>query len=88
MSQRRTPVLGTVLMSRSLRPLFLSLWPWNQREVDRLRHMREDLSNEIGDCIGTYILKQCTHTHTTPRHARGSELTRQRGVRTTIIRKL
>lgn len=38
--------------TRSLRPLFLSLWPWNQREVNRLRHMREDLTNEIGDCIG------------------------------------
>jgi hypothetical protein len=37
---------------RSLRPLFLSLWPGNQREVDRLREMREGLSNDISDIIG------------------------------------
>lgn len=40
---------------RSLRPLFLSLWPGDQREVNRLRQMREDLANEIGECIGTSI---------------------------------
>ena len=37
---------------RSLRPLFLSLWPGNQREVERLREMRETLSSDISDIIG------------------------------------
>lgn len=47
-----TETQGCQLMIRSLRPLFLSLWPGNQREVNRLRQMREDLTNEIGECIG------------------------------------
>jgi len=41
---------------RSLRPLFLSLWPGNQKEVDRLKEMREGLSNDISDIIGGYRL--------------------------------
>jgi len=48
---------------RSLRPLFLSLWPGNQREVDRLRQMREELANEIGECIGkSTSLRQLSST--------------------------
>lgn len=39
-------------VAKSLRPLFLSIWPGNQREVNKLRQMREELANEIGDCIG------------------------------------
>jgi glycerol-3-phosphate O-acyltransferase/dihydroxyacetone phosphate acyltransferase len=39
---------------RSLRPLFLSLWPWNQREVNKLREMRESLTNEISEIIDEF----------------------------------
>lgn len=38
-------------VAKSLRPLFLSLWPGNQREVEKLREMREGLSNDISDII-------------------------------------
>ncbi|ORX35994.1 putative glycerol-3-phosphate O-acyltransferase [Kockovaella imperatae] len=41
-------------VAKSLRPLFLSLWPWNQREVDRLRMMREGLANDISDIIDEF----------------------------------
>lgn len=44
------------LLRRSLRPLFLSVWPYNQREVNRLREMREALTNEISEVIGTFNL--------------------------------
>lgn len=44
------------LLCRSLRPLFLSVWPYNQREVNRLREMREALTNEISEVIGTFSL--------------------------------
>lgn len=43
-------------LCRSLRPLFLSVWPYNQREVNRLREMREGLTNEISEVIGTFEL--------------------------------
>lgn len=43
-------------LCRSLRPLFLSVWPYNQREVNRLREMREALTNEISEVIGTFSL--------------------------------
>jgi hypothetical protein len=36
---------------KSLRPLFLSVWPGNQREVNRLREMRERISNELSEVI-------------------------------------
>lgn len=39
---------------KSLRPLFLSIWPGNQREVAKLRIMREDLSNDINDAIAEF----------------------------------
>ncbi|EIW72795.1 hypothetical protein TREMEDRAFT_70810 [Tremella mesenterica DSM 1558] len=39
---------------KSLRPLFLSLWPGNQREVNKLREMREALSNDISDIIDEF----------------------------------
>ena len=38
-------------VAKSLRPLFLSLWPGNQREVDRLRSMREAITNDMNDII-------------------------------------
>ncbi|ORY32320.1 hypothetical protein BCR39DRAFT_523975 [Naematelia encephala] len=41
-------------VAKSLRPLFLSLWPGNQREVNRLRHMREGLANDISDVIDEF----------------------------------
>ena len=41
-------------VAKSLRPLFLSLWPGNQREVDKLRDMRESLSNDISDIIDEF----------------------------------
>lgn len=44
------------LLRRSLRPLFLSVWPYNQSEVNRLREMREALTNEISEVIGTFYL--------------------------------
>lgn len=44
------------LLCRSLRPLFLSVWPYNQREVNRLREMREGLTNEISEVIGMFEL--------------------------------
>jgi len=39
---------------KSLRPLFLSLWPGNQREVDKLREMREGISNDLSDIIDEF----------------------------------
>lgn len=42
----------TRLICRSLRPLFVSLVPGNQRELDKLRLMRESLSNELSEIIG------------------------------------
>lgn len=39
---------------KSLRPLFLSLWPGNQREVDKLRVMREGISNDLSDIIDEF----------------------------------
>lgn len=41
-------------VAKSLRPLFLSLWPGNQREVNKLRVMREGLSNELSDVIDEF----------------------------------
>jgi len=41
-------------VAKSLRPLFLSLWPGNQREVNRLREMREGISNELGEVIDEF----------------------------------
>ncbi|WVQ82544.1 hypothetical protein IAT38_004673 [Cryptococcus sp. DSM 104549] len=41
-------------VAKSLRPLFLSVWPGNQREVDRLREMREGLTNEISEVIDEF----------------------------------
>lgn len=41
-------------VAKSLRPLFLSLWPGNQREVDKLRRMREGLTNDITDIIDEF----------------------------------
>lgn len=42
------------LTNRSLRPLFLSLWPGNQHEVKKLRKMREDLANEISELVDEF----------------------------------
>lgn len=39
---------------RSLRPLFLSILPGNQREVNKLRDMREKLANDISECIDEF----------------------------------
>ncbi|OCF41807.1 glycerol-3-phosphate O-acyltransferase/dihydroxyacetone phosphate acyltransferase [Kwoniella heveanensis CBS 569] len=39
---------------KSLRPLFLSLWPGSQREVNKLRQMRESVSNEISEVIDEF----------------------------------
>ncbi|KAK1926771.1 hypothetical protein DB88DRAFT_180717 [Papiliotrema laurentii] len=39
---------------KSLRPLFLSVWPGNQREVNRLREMRERISNELSEVIDEF----------------------------------
>ncbi|WWC66412.1 uncharacterized protein I206_100314 [Kwoniella pini CBS 10737] len=39
---------------KSLRPLFLSLWPGSLREVDKLRQMRESLANEISEVIDEF----------------------------------
>lgn len=36
---------------KSLRPLFLSLMPGNQRYLDNLRQMRLDLSKELSDLV-------------------------------------
>lgn len=41
-------------VAKSLRPLFLSIWPGNQREVEKLREMREGLSNELSDVIDEF----------------------------------
>ncbi|KGB77416.1 glycerol-3-phosphate O-acyltransferase/dihydroxyacetone phosphate acyltransferase [Cryptococcus deuterogattii R265] len=41
-------------VAKSLRPLFLSVWPYNQREVNRLREMREALTNEISEVIDEF----------------------------------
>ncbi|AAW42180.1 glycerol-3-phosphate O-acyltransferase, putative [Cryptococcus deneoformans JEC21] len=41
-------------VAKSLRPLFLSVWPYNQREVNRLREMREGLTNEISEVIDEF----------------------------------
>lgn len=43
-----------VLIRRSLRPLFLSIWPGNQREVNKLREMREGLANDISEIIDEF----------------------------------
>lgn len=40
-------------MSRSLRPLFLSIVP-NQHEVNKLRRMREGLTNDISEIIDEF----------------------------------
>lgn len=37
---------------KSLRPLFLSLLPGSQRELERIRRDREDMSNELSELIG------------------------------------
>ncbi|WVR05947.1 hypothetical protein IAU60_002974 [Kwoniella sp. DSM 27419] len=39
---------------KSLRPLFLSLWPGSQREVNKLRQMRESVANEIIEVIDEF----------------------------------
>ncbi|WWD17819.1 hypothetical protein CI109_102262 [Kwoniella shandongensis] len=41
-------------VAKSLRPLFLSVWPGNQREVNKLRDMREGLANEISEVIDEF----------------------------------
>ncbi|WVN85662.1 uncharacterized protein L203_100811 [Cryptococcus depauperatus CBS 7841] len=38
-------------VAKSLRPLFISIWPGNQREVVRLREMREALATEISESL-------------------------------------
>ena len=40
--------------SRSLRPLFVALFPGQQRQLDRLRERREKLSNELSDVINEF----------------------------------
>ncbi|WOO85271.1 putative acyltransferase [Vanrija pseudolonga] len=39
---------------KSLRPLFLSLWPGNQREVRKLKEMREELINDISEKVAEF----------------------------------
>ena len=39
---------------KSLRPLFLSLWPGNQREVNKLREMRAGISNELSEVVDEF----------------------------------
>lgn len=39
---------------KSLRPLFLSLLPGSQKELDNLRRTREDMSNELSELIDEY----------------------------------
>ncbi|BEI83697.1 hypothetical protein CcaverHIS002_0403010 [Cutaneotrichosporon cavernicola] len=39
---------------KSLRPLFLSVWPWNHHEIDTLRTMREELSEDINEVIAEF----------------------------------
>ncbi|ODO07219.1 glycerol-3-phosphate O-acyltransferase/dihydroxyacetone phosphate acyltransferase [Cryptococcus wingfieldii CBS 7118] len=41
-------------VAKSLRPLFLSVWPGNQREADKLREMRESLTEEISEVIDEF----------------------------------
>ncbi|KAK4689722.1 hypothetical protein P7C73_g377, partial [Tremellales sp. Uapishka_1] len=41
-------------VAKSLRPLFISLWPGDQHELNKLRHMRETLSNDISEIIDEF----------------------------------
>ncbi|TIC18191.1 hypothetical protein E3Q13_02064 [Wallemia mellicola] len=43
---------------KSLRPLFVSLLPWNEKELMKVKVMRQDLSNELADIIDEYGPKQ------------------------------
>ena len=40
---------------RSLRPLFLSLLPGSQKELEKLRRKRESLANELSELISEVI---------------------------------
>lgn len=40
---------------RSLRPLFLSLLPGSQKELEKLRRKRESLANELSELISEGI---------------------------------
>jgi glycerol-3-phosphate O-acyltransferase/dihydroxyacetone phosphate acyltransferase len=51
------------LTVRSLRPLFLSIWPGNQREVNKLREMREGLANDISEIIDEFGPKLYENFH-------------------------
>lgn len=41
-------------VAKSLPPLLLSVWPGNQRQVRKLKEMREELSNDINDVIAEF----------------------------------
>ncbi len=41
-------------VAKSLRPLVVSLIPGNQRELNKLRQMREGLSNDISEIIDEF----------------------------------
>jgi hypothetical protein len=46
---RTSPLIP--LPCRSLRPLFLSLLPGSQKELEKLRKTRESLANELSEVI-------------------------------------
>lgn len=39
---------------KSLPPLFVSLLPWNERELSKIKRMRQELSNELADISGCF----------------------------------
>ena len=41
-------------MQRSLRPLVVALFPGQQRSLDRLKKMREDVANELAEVINEF----------------------------------
>ncbi|TIB30187.1 hypothetical protein E3P84_03448 [Wallemia ichthyophaga] len=49
---------GGVDIYKSLRPLFVNLLPWNEKELSKIKRMRQDLANELTDIIEEYGPKQ------------------------------